>query len=88
MCYTVVGRCDSGNPKWELFTGVAKVCANCKYNSDNSGTPCFELIGSCSSQRKWKLYEPEQEGFNPDLYLPQTQVMPEEKGYMGSLGGE
>lgn len=86
------GRCisEEGNPRWELYTGVSivvKSCATCKFSVVNGHKNCYLTQGRCHNMEKWQPLV-DDEGFNPDLYLQQPQVMPEEKGYMGTLGSE
>jgi len=40
--------------------GVVKTCVNCKHNYDDNGSQhrCHPIVGLCSSNNKWALYDP------------------------------
>jgi L-serine deaminase len=69
--------------KWELYIAPQlKACSTCRYNRINGATVgCYYVVGVCTRSGKWAPVI-DMEGFNPELYMQQPTVMPEEKGYM------
>jgi hypothetical protein len=90
VCFTVIGECLTSHLKWEPYVGepkIVKECDNCKYSMRNGCPKCYHVVGTCSRYSKWEYYLDVTE-LNVERYLPQSQVMPEEKTYMGFFGGE